>query len=56
MGAMEVHDGFYNEWGFSIGDFMANLLGASFAVGQHNIPFLRNFDYKISQLNLNINF
>ncbi|NOG45344.1 MAG: DUF2279 domain-containing protein [Calditrichaeota bacterium] len=48
MGAMEVHDAYYKRWGFSIGDFVANVAGASFVVGQHNIPFLQNFDYKIS--------
>jgi len=48
MGAMEVHDAYYDKWGFSIGDFIANVSGAAFAVGQHNVPFLRNFDYKIS--------
>ena len=48
MGAMEVHDAYYERWGFTIGDFIANLLGASFAVSQYNIPVLRNFDYKLS--------
>ncbi len=48
MGAMEIHDGYYDEWGFSIGDFMANLVGAAFVVGQQNIPRMRNIDYKIS--------
>jgi hypothetical protein len=48
MGAMEVHDAYYERWGFTIGDFMANLAGASLIVGQYNIPFLRNFDYKMS--------
>ncbi len=48
MGAMEVHDAYYDRWGFSIGDFIANIAGAAFSVGQYNIPFLRNFDYKFS--------
>lgn len=48
MGAMEVHDAYYQRWGFSIGDFLANLVGAGFYVGQRNIPFMRNLDYKLS--------
>jgi len=48
MGAMEVHDAYYQRWGFSTGDFIFNLMGASFYVGQQNIPFMRNLDYKIS--------
>lgn len=48
MGAMEIHDAYYERWGFTVGDFIANLSGAAFLAGQYNIPFLRNFDYKIS--------
>ena len=31
---IEILDGFSSEWGFSVGDFAANTLGAAFAVGQ----------------------
>jgi len=48
MGAMEVHDAYYKRWGFTLGDFVANLAGAGFFVGQQNIPWMRNFDYKMS--------
>ncbi len=48
MTAMEVHDAYYEKWGFSIGDFIANVAGAAFVVGQQNFSLLRNFDYKIS--------
>lgn len=47
MGAMEVHDAYYERWGFTVGDFIANLAGASFVAGQYNSVFLRNFDYKL---------
>jgi hypothetical protein len=48
MAGMEVHDAYYKKWGFSVGDFIANMAGAAFVIGQYNKPFLRNFDYKIS--------
>jgi len=48
MGAMEVHDAYYKRWGFSTGDFIFNVLGASFYTGQQNIDVMKNLDYKIS--------
>ena len=48
MGAMEIHDAYYKRWGFAIGDFIANLAGAAFIIGQQNYPFMRNIDYKMS--------
>lgn len=48
MGAMEVHDAYYKRWGFSPGDFLFNIAGAAFYVGQQNVLALRNIDYKIS--------
>lgn len=48
MGAMEIHDAYYERWGFSVGDFIANLSGAAFVAGQYNVPTLKNFDYKFS--------
>ncbi len=35
MTAVEVMDGFSKGWGFSYGDEIANVLGASLAIGQH---------------------
>jgi Predicted periplasmic lipoprotein (DUF2279) len=48
MGAMEVHDAYYKRWGFAAGDFLFNVMGASFYIGQQNISAMRNLDYKIS--------
>lgn len=45
---VEVKDGFSKEWGFSPGDFTADLLGASFPILQNKIPILQNFNWKIS--------
>lgn len=48
MTAMEIHDAYYERWGFSIGDFLYNIGGAAFYVGQQNYTFMRNIDYKMS--------
>ena len=48
MAAMEVHDAYYERWGFSIGDFLFNVAGAGFYIGQQNYNYLRNFDFKMS--------
>ena len=48
MTAMEIHDAYYEKWGFSIGDFLFNLAGAAFYVGQQNYAFMRNLDFKLS--------
>jgi len=48
LGAMEVWDGHFKSWGFSVGDFTANMLGASWPVLQHNISWFSRFDYKMS--------
>lgn len=45
---IEIRDGFSQQWGFSIGDAAANLVGASMPVLQHYVPPLRTIDYKIS--------
>lgn len=45
---MEIHDAFYERWGFSVGDFIANIIGAGIPIAQQNIPALRHFDYKLS--------
>jgi hypothetical protein len=44
---VEVQDGF-STWGFDRVDFAANIGGAFYPVGQHYVPFLRNFDFKFS--------
>jgi hypothetical protein len=31
---VEIFDGFSNDWGFSWGDQLANIVGASFVIGQ----------------------
>ena len=48
LGAMEVWDGHFKSWGFSVGDFTANTIGASWPVIQRNISWLKRFDYKMS--------
>jgi len=48
LGAMEVWDAHFERWGFSPGDFTANVAGGLFPVAQHNFPVLQNFDYKMS--------
>ncbi|MFQ5585119.1 MAG: DUF2279 domain-containing protein [Calditrichia bacterium] len=53
MTGMEVFDGHYESWGFSVGDFVANTFGAIFPVIQFGSPFLQNFDYKMSYNFLN---
>lgn len=48
LGAMEVWDAHFKNWGFSVGDFTANVIGASWPVMQHNITWFRRLDYKMS--------
>lgn len=48
MAGMEVHDAHYERWGFSVGDFAANIVGGFLPIAQQNIPSLRHFDYKLS--------
>jgi hypothetical protein len=45
---IEIRDGFSKEWGFSWGDFTADLLGSSYPVAQYYYPWLRNITLKIS--------
>lgn len=46
--AMEIWDAHFKSWGFSPGDFWANMVGAAWPALQQNIPSLRAFDYKMS--------
>lgn len=48
LGAMEVWDAHFESWGFSVGDFVANVAGGIYPVAQHNISLLQNIDYKMS--------
>lgn len=48
MGAMEVWDAHFENWGFSVGDFTANVLGALFPVVQDRYQLLTAMDYKMS--------
>lgn len=45
---VEIYDGFFEEWGFSLGDFLANELGVVWATAQRRTPGLRTVRLKIS--------
>lgn len=45
---IEVYDGFFAEWGFSLGDFLANEVGAAFPVLQRRHPAWRKLAIKLS--------
>lgn len=45
---IEYEDGFGPNWGFSPGDAAFDVLGAGYSVAQYYIPFLKNFQVKIS--------
>ncbi|MEJ2053710.1 MAG: DUF2279 domain-containing protein [Calditrichaceae bacterium] len=53
LGGMEVWDAHFESWGFSIGDFIANMAGGLYPVAQYNYSFLQNIDYKMSYNFLN---
>ncbi|MFA6596994.1 MAG: DUF2279 domain-containing protein [Ignavibacteriaceae bacterium] len=44
----EIKDGFSKQWGFSWGDFSANVFGATYPLLQCKYPQLKNFNMKIS--------
>ncbi|MCF8268122.1 MAG: YfiM family protein [Ignavibacteriales bacterium] len=44
----EIRDGFSKDYGFSPGDFTANLIGASWPILSHRYAFLDYFVFKIS--------
>ena len=44
---VEVEDGF-STWGFDRVDFASDAGGAAWLVGRHYVPFLQNFDLKLS--------
>jgi hypothetical protein len=45
---IEIRDGFSEQYGFSWGDYGANILGAAYPVLQYHYKELRNFNFKIS--------
>ena len=45
---IEIYDGFFKEWGFSLADFTANELGAFMPLIEKKAPFLQNFQFKLS--------
>ena len=45
---VEIEDGFGPRWGFSPGDAMADLLGATYYLGQYYYPVLNNFQPRVS--------
>ncbi len=46
--AMEVWDGHFKSWGFSPGDFAADVIGALLPVARRHIGFMQHIDYKMS--------
>lgn len=45
---VETEDGFGPKWGFSPGDVIADILGATYSIGQYYYPVLKNFQFKHS--------
>jgi hypothetical protein len=45
---IEIRDGFSQKYGFSWGDYGANVLGTAYPVLQYHYSTLRNFNFKIS--------
>jgi len=45
---IEIEDGFGPDWGFSPGDAMFDVLGASFYLAQYYYPYLKNFQPRVS--------
>jgi len=45
---IEIYDGFFKDWGFSLADFAANELGAFAPLIAYKYPALKNFHVKLS--------
>ena len=45
---VEIEDGFGPQWGFSPGDAGADLLGASYSLGQYYFPLLKHIQPRVS--------
>jgi hypothetical protein len=48
MTSMELHDAFYQRWGFSIGDCAGNIVGGVWPAFKNESGILRSFYYKMS--------
>ncbi len=46
--SLELADGFSNKWGFSKGDYLANITGAGFFIGQQLAWNEQRFSFKVS--------
>lgn len=46
--AFELTDAGFEDWGFSVPDFVANLLGAGYPILQEHFPVLSHFNFKWS--------
>jgi hypothetical protein len=46
--SFELTDAGFEDWGFSVPDYIANLLGAFYPLAQHYWPVLNHFNFKIS--------
>ncbi len=47
---VEIEDGMARDWGFSRGDALSDLTGASFFLLRNRVPYLRNLEYKLCYL------
>ncbi len=45
---VEIYDGFFQDWGFSLGDFAANELGVLWGLAQRRVPALQAVHIKVS--------
>ncbi|HDP99074.1 MAG TPA: DUF2279 domain-containing protein [bacterium] len=45
---IEIYDGFFKDWGFSLADFAANELGAFMPLMENKFPWMNNFRMKFS--------
>jgi hypothetical protein len=48
MLTMEISDGLHKNWGFSWGDFGSNTIGALYPNLQYYVPFMENFNLKVT--------
>ena len=45
---IEIYDGYFKEWGFSVGDFIANEMGVWWALRLQHLPPLQGIRFKMS--------
>ncbi len=48
--SIELTDAGFADWGFSLPDYTANLLGALYPILQHEVAVFRHFNFKVSYL------